>query len=82
MNTEASNGNEIVQNPRGVPRPQQVLFAKSPPGTTYGLVCDAEPSSLALLAAGVAGKAARQARLSERMKSLESQEPENQSPKP
>jgi MYXO-CTERM domain-containing protein len=76
MNIEASNEKEIVQNPQGVARPQHVMFAKSPPGTTFGLVTDSEPSSLALLAAGVAGIAARRARRSERMKSLESHKTE------
>jgi len=47
-------------------RPQQVLFAQTPPGITIGAVTDAEPSSLALLAAGVAGIAARRARRAER----------------
>lgn len=72
MNIEASNEKEVVQNPRRVARPQHVLFAKSPAGTAFGVVSDSEPSSLALLAAGVAGMAARRARRSERMKSLES----------
>jgi hypothetical protein len=72
MNIEASNEKEIVQNPQGAARPQHVLFAKSPPGTTFGVVIDSEPSSLALLAAGVAGMAARRARRNELMKSLES----------
>jgi MYXO-CTERM domain-containing protein len=76
MNIEGSNEKEIVQNPQGVARPQPVMFAKSPPGTTFGLVTDSEPSSLALLAAGVAGIAARRARRSERMKSLESHKTE------
>ena len=73
MNIEGSNEEEkVVPNPRGVARPQHVLYVKSPPGTTFGIVSDSEPSSLALLAAGVAGMAARRARRSERMKSLES----------
>ena len=72
MNIEAHNDKEIIQGVQRVARPQQVLFAKSAPGTTFGIVTDAEPSSLALLAAGVAGMAARRARRSERMKSLES----------
>jgi hypothetical protein len=76
MNIEASNEKEVVQNPRGAARPQHVLYAKSPPGTTFGIVTDSEPSSLALLAAGVAGMAARRARRSERMKSLESHKTE------
>ena len=40
-----------------------VLFASAPKDAmTIGVVCTAEPSSLALLAAGVAGMAARRAR--------------------
>lgn len=76
MNVEESNEKEVVQNPRSVARPQHVLFAKSALGTTFGVVVDSEPSSLALLAAGVAGIAARHARRRERMKSLESQKTE------
>jgi MYXO-CTERM domain-containing protein len=76
MNIEGSNEKKIVQNPQGVIRPQHVLFAKSPSGATFGMVTDSEPSSLALLAAGVAGIAARRARRSERMKSLESHKTE------
>jgi hypothetical protein len=71
MNIEGSNEEKVMQNPWGVARPQHVLYASSPPGTSFGIVSDSEPSSLALLAAGVAGMAARRARRSERMKSLE-----------
>ena len=47
---------------------QQVLFAQTPnPGMTVGVVGDAAPSSLALLAAGVAGMAVRRARRKERL---------------
>lgn len=76
MSAEASSEKEVAQHPRSVARPQQVLYAKSPPGTTFGIVVDSEPSSLALLAAGVAGMAARRARRSERMKSLGSRKKE------
>lgn len=70
MNAEAGSEKEAAQHPRSAAGPQQVLYAKSPPGVTFGIVVDSEPSSLALLAAGVAGMAARRARHSERMKSL------------
>jgi hypothetical protein len=76
MSVEASNEKGVVPDPGKVARPQHVRFAKSPPGTTFGVVSDSEPSSLALLAAGVAGMAARRARRKERMKSLESPKPE------
>ena len=53
-------------------RPQHVLFAQTPePGMTIGVVSDSEPSSLALLAAGVAGLAARRARRVARVNSLQ-----------
>ena len=65
-----------VQNAPGVAGPQHVLFAKSSPGITIGVVSDSEPSSLALLAAGVAGMAARRARRSERMKSSQTEKTE------
>jgi PEP-CTERM motif len=66
---EINSKQDPVQNGPGVVRPPHVLFAESPPGITIGVVSDSEPSSLALLAAGVAGRAARRARRSERMKS-------------
>jgi len=69
MKSEPGSGQPAVQDAQGVARLQQVLFAKSPPGTTFGVVCESEPSSLALLAAGVAGMAARRNRRSERLKS-------------
>jgi MYXO-CTERM domain-containing protein len=48
---------------------RQVLFARtSDSRITIGVVSDSPPSSLALLAAGVAGMAARQARRRERVK--------------
>jgi hypothetical protein len=58
-------GNEKEANKDGQRRSasQMVVFAQTPnPGVTIGVVSDAEPSSLALLAAGVAGLAARRAR--------------------
>jgi len=76
MNMKAGSEKEVVENARIVARPQQVMFAKSPPGTTFGIVSDSEPSSLALLAAGVAGMAARRTRRSERMKFLQTQKTE------
>jgi hypothetical protein len=43
-----------------MPKPQSVLYARTPNGDcVIGVVTDAEPSSLSLLAAGVAGMAAR-----------------------
>jgi hypothetical protein len=69
MEMEMSSGKEVDPNACLVARPQHVLFAESPPGITLGAVSDSEPSSLALLAAGVAGMAARRARRSERMRS-------------
>jgi hypothetical protein len=76
MNIEGSNEEKVVPNPRGAARPQHVLFTKSPPGTAFGVVSDSEPSSLALLAAGVAGIAARRGRRSERMRFLQTQKTE------
>jgi hypothetical protein len=71
MSTEGGSGKESNQTAGLVSRPQQVLFAESAPGTTFGVVSGAEPSSLALLAAGVAGMAARRARRSQRLKLLQ-----------
>ena len=68
---ETSSQKDPVPNAAWVAGPQHVLFAESPPGITIGVVSDAEPSSLALLAAGVSGMAARRARRSERMKFLQ-----------
>ncbi len=51
-----------ADNSSPVPQPQSVLFAKTPAtGMIVGVVCDAKPSPLALLAAGVAGLPARRA---------------------
>lgn len=59
----------VAVNKAGAPL-QQVLYAKtSDPGVTIGVVCGAEPSSLALLAAGVTGMAARLARRDGKQKS-------------
>jgi hypothetical protein len=41
---------------------QQVLLAETPAGITIGVITDSEPSSLSLLACGVAGMAARHER--------------------
>ena len=68
-----SSEKEVVPNARLVARPQHVLFAESPPGVTLGVVSDSEPSSLALLAAGVAGMAARRARRSQPLKSSQTE---------
>ena len=76
MSIEGGNEEKVVSNPWGAVRPQLVLYAKSPPGTVFGIVSDSEPSSLALLAAGVAGMAARRARRRERMKFLGSHKTE------
>lgn len=72
MNTGSGSEKGVVQNTRIISQ-AQVLFAESAPGTTFGVVSDAEPSSLALLAAGVAGMAARRARRSEGMKSSQTE---------
>ena len=75
---ETSSEKATVPNTQLVARPQHVLFAESPPGITFGVVSDSEPSSLALLAAGVAGMAARRARRSERIKAVQTQKAEAQ----
>ena len=72
-----SSAREAIHDARLLAEPQRVLFAESPPGVTFGVVTDSEPSSLALLAAGVAGMAARRARRKERMSSLAPQKPES-----
>jgi len=59
-----------------IPEAQRVLHAESPAGTTYGVVSSAEPSSLTLLAAGVAGMAARRARRRERVREWQAQNPQ------
>ena len=71
-----SNEEEAAHDARLAAEPQRVLFAKSAPGVTYGVVTDSEPSSLALLAAGVAGMAARRARRRERVKEWQAQNPQ------
>jgi hypothetical protein len=69
MNNHPGSQSNAVENIRGPVGLQQVLFAQTTnPGITIGVVCQAEPSSLALLAAGVSGMAARQARRNERVK--------------
>jgi hypothetical protein len=62
MKTEMSNEREAVKNVPVMVATQHVLFARTPKGITVGVVSDAEPSSLTLLAAGVAGMAERHAR--------------------
>jgi MYXO-CTERM domain-containing protein len=73
---EASSGEKAAQKGPSGAGPQRVLFASSSPGVTYGVVCDSEPSSLTLLAAGVAGMAARRARRRERVKEWKAQNPQ------
>lgn len=54
---------EDAQEDRERVGPQHVLLAKTgDPGMIIGVVTNSEPSSLALLAAGVAGMAARRSR--------------------
>ncbi len=62
MKREVSNEKETVKNVRLLVAAQEILFAETPKGITIGVVSDSEPSSLALLAAGVAGMAARRER--------------------
>jgi len=70
---EMSSKNKAVHDAGSVAGPQRVLIAKSAPGVTFGVVSNSEPSSLALLAAGVAGMAARRARFRERVKAWQTQ---------
>jgi PEP-CTERM motif-containing protein len=68
MKDETSGKKDAIQKVGPSPEPRSILFAQTPnAGMTIGVVSDSEPSSLALLAAGVAGMAARRAR-SERTK--------------
>jgi hypothetical protein len=61
--TAVSAEDEAVRSEGSAARARHVLYAVTPkPDMTIGVVCDAEPSSLALLAAGAAGMAARRAR--------------------
>lgn len=62
MQMETGKEKDAAQNARSPATPQHVLYAQTPKGITIGVVCDSEPSSLTLLAAGVAGVAARRAR--------------------
>jgi len=73
---EANSENEAVPKPRLVVGPQRVLFAESPPGFTFGAVSNPEPSSLTLLAAGVAGMAARRARRRELVEQWQTKNPQ------
>ena len=60
---EMENEKNSVQNARLTPDSLGCLFAHMPnTGITIGVVSASEPSSLALLAAGVAGMATRRAR--------------------
>jgi len=63
MRMEMKSETSVVQMARPTLDAQSCLFAHtSDPGVTIGVVTAGEPSSLALLAAGVAGMAARRAR--------------------
>jgi hypothetical protein len=63
METERNSETEAVMKARLMAGPEQVLFAQTPDGSRIvGVVTDSPPSSLALLAAGVAGMGVRQAR--------------------
>jgi hypothetical protein len=59
---ETGNEKEAVQYFQPKDQPQSILLAQTPPGITIGVVTDSEPSSLSLLASGVAGMAVRRAR--------------------
>lgn len=62
METERKNENEAIKNARLRAGPQQVVFAQGTgDGRIIGVVTDAQPSSLTLLAAGVEGMAVRRA---------------------
>jgi PEP-CTERM motif len=63
MKTETSGGKQGIGKNQTLAGTQHVLFAQTPdPNITVGVVSSAEPSTLTLLAAGVAGMAARRAR--------------------
>ena len=59
---EAGTEKEEVNDFQPGNRPQGVLLAQTPPGITIGVVTDAESSSLALLASGIAGMSVRRDR--------------------
>ena len=60
---EVKRENKTTDAVWSMPDLQSCLFAHTPDsGMTIGVVSSAEPSSLALLAAGVSGMAARRAR--------------------
>ena len=70
-NNEEKDEKLSGQNFWPVSKPQNVMFAQSPDaGFVIGVVTEAEPSSLSLLAAGVAGMAARRVRNKARPKPL------------
>ena len=63
MNQETNSEKNAAEASRLTSGRQACLFAQPPdPGVTIGVVSVSEPSSLALLAAGVAGMAERRAR--------------------
>jgi len=63
MKIEVSGGKQGIGKNQALAGTQHVLFAQTPdPNIIVGVVASAEPSTLTLLAAGVAGVAARRAR--------------------
>jgi PEP-CTERM motif len=63
MKDDEKSKNDAVQPVSSIVDSQVCLFAETPKGVTIGVVSTSEPSSLTLLATGVAGMAARRARL-------------------
>ncbi|HVU28444.1 MAG TPA: hypothetical protein VHG71_12000 [Verrucomicrobiae bacterium] len=63
MKTDKNNKENSFQDVALPTDPQVCLFAETPKGITVGVVSDSQPSSLTLLATGIAGMAARRARL-------------------
>jgi hypothetical protein len=71
---EPNSKPNTVRQARSADGLQQILFAQTgDPSITIGVVSNAAPSSLALLAAGVAGLEARRARRSARIQFLQTQ---------
>jgi hypothetical protein len=54
-----ASGGDAQRKPEDPAMADYCLYAQTPPGITIGVVYDAPASSLALLAAGVAGRKAR-----------------------
>ncbi|MGH7955364.1 MAG: PEP-CTERM sorting domain-containing protein [Gloeomargaritales cyanobacterium] len=63
MKKEGENKKNEIQGAPLTPDSQVCLYAQTPKGITIGVASASEPSSLALLATGVTGIAARRARL-------------------